>query len=449
MSLRLQLPVWGESDIARYFFASARDVVESYILSLVKCMAEERKQKSRLWLWMGMAGVLVAVFFLARNLLRTRLEVREVQVGHQVLVKTVSTNGRVEPEKNYEFYSPINTTVNAVYVQAGDAVPPGRLLMELDDTEARSKEAAAESALKNAQANLQAVTHNGTQEQRQAAAADVARNRLERDMAEQNLNALSKLAATGAASPSEVSAARHRLAIAQSALHAAEQNLNNRYSPADVARAQAALADAEANLEAAQEVIAKTVIRAPIKGTVYTVNALSMQYVEAGKLLLEMADLGRERVRAYFDEPDIGRLQVGQSALIKWDAMPGEEWHGHISRTPTTIVSYGTRNVGEVLVEFDKPNSGLLPDTNVTVTVTTASERNALSVPREALYYVDGKPCVYRVVNNALVRTPVVTSIINLTQASIVSGLSDGEWVAVGTTDGEPLQEGVPIRVVR
>lgn len=412
-------------------------------------MAEERKQKSRLWLWMGMAAVLVAVFFLARNLLRTRLEVREVQVGHQVLVKTVSTNGRVEPEKNYEFYSPIDTTVSAVYVQPGDKVPAGKLLMKLDDTEARSKEAAAESAVKNAQANLLAVTHNGTQEQRQAAAADVARSRLERDMAQQNLNALTKLAATGAASPSEVSAARHRLEIAQAALHAAEQNLNSRYSPADVARAQAALVDAEANLEAARGVIAKTIIHAPIKGTVYTVSALPMQYVEAGKLLLEMADLGHERVRAYFDEPDIGRLRVGQPALIKWDAMPGQEWHGHISRTPTTIVSYGTRNVGEVLVEFDKPDSGLLPDTNVTVTVTTASERNALSVPREALYYVNGKPCVYRVINNTLVRTPVVTSIINLTQASIVAGLSDGEWVAVGTTDGEPLQEGVPIRVVR
>ena len=412
-------------------------------------MAEERKQKSRFGLWIGMAAVLVAVFFLARNLLRTRLEVREVQVGHQLLLKTVSTNGRVEPEKNYEFYSPIATTVKAVYVQPGDVVPAGKLLMTLDDTEARSQEAAAESAVKNAQVALQAVTHNGTQEQRQAAAAEVARSRLEQNMALQNLNALTKLAATGAASPNEVSAARHRLDIAQTALQAAEQNLNNRYSPADVARAQAALTDAEANLAAARVVVAKTVIRAPISGTVYTVNALPMQYVEAGKLLLEMADLHHERVRAYFDEPEIGRLQVGQPALIKWDAMPGEEWHGHISRTPITIVTYGTRNVGEVLVEFDKTDSGLLPDTNVTVTVTTASEPNALSIPREALYYVGGKPCVYRVVNNSLVRTPVVTSIINLTQAAIVSGLSAGDWVAVGTTDGEPLQEGVPIKVVR
>jgi len=412
-------------------------------------MAEQRKKTSRIWLWIGTAVVLVAVFFLARNLLRTRLEVREVQVGHQPLVKTVSTNGRVEPEKNYEFYSPIATTVNAVYVQPGDVAPAGKILMTLDDTEARSKEAAAESAVRNAESGLQAVTHNGTQEQRQAATADVARSSLERDQARANLNALTKLAATGAASPSEVAAAQHRLEVAQTTLQAADQSLNNRYSPADMARAQAALKDAEVNLTAAREVLAKTVIRAPIKGTVYTVDAAPMQYVEAGKPLLEMADLHHERVRAYFDEPEIGRLEVGQPVLIKWDAMPGEEWHGQISRTPVTVVTYGTRNVGEVIVEFTDANTGLLPDTNVTVTVTTSSERNALSVPREALYYVGGKPCVYRVVNNTLVRTPVVTSIINLTQAAIVSGLSDGDWVAVGTTDGEPLQEGVPIKVVR
>ena len=39
---------------------------------------------------------------------------------HLPLVSTISTNGRVEPEVNYELHSPIATTVKAVYVQPGD-----------------------------------------------------------------------------------------------------------------------------------------------------------------------------------------------------------------------------------------------------------------------------------------------------------------------------------------
>jgi HlyD family secretion protein len=155
-------------------------------------------------------------------------------------------------------------------------------------------------------------------------------------------------------------------------------------------------------------------------------------------------------VRAYFDEPDIGRLQTGQKIVIKWDAKPGQEWRGHIELAPVTVITYGTRNVGVVLVGIDGGDSGLLPDTNVNVTVTTSSEPDALSIPREALYSTNGKPYVFKVVDSKkLVRTPVVTSITNLTRVAIVSGLNEGDWVATGTLSGQPLQEGVPVKVVR
>jgi len=95
------------------------------------------------------------------------------------------------------------------------------------------------------------------------------------------------------------------------------------------------VADAEASLAAARKVVAQTVIRANVTGTVYSVDVTRTEFAEQGKLLLQLADLSRERVRAYFDEPDIGRLESGQKIIIKWDAKPGQEWHGHIVLTPS------------------------------------------------------------------------------------------------------------------
>lgn len=413
-------------------------------------MAEQRKQVSRLWLWLGALGVIIIVFFTAHYFLRERLPVREAQAGYQDLQKTTSTNGRVEPEKAYSFYSPISTTVKAVYVEQGDHVAAGKLLIALDDVEARAKVAAAESAVKSAQAGLEAVLHNGTQQQQQAAQADVARSRLERNQAQSDLDALTKLSATGAASPSEVAAARARLASAESNLNAAQQNATNRFAPADVTQAKAALSDAEANLEAAQQVLAQTSIRAPIAGTIYDLEAKPTEFASAGKLLLQMADLKEERVRAYFDEPEIGNLEVGQPVSIKWDAKPGQEWHGHVERTPITVVTYGTRTVGEALIHIDDAaNSGLLPDTNVNVTVTTAEVPNALTVPREAVYPESGHPVVYRIVGGKLVRTPVTTGTFNLTQEQILSGLKAGDWVATGSPSGQSLEDGTEVKVVQ
>ncbi len=355
----------------------------------------------------------------------------------------------MEPENNYEFYSPIATTVKAVYVQPGDQVPDGRLLLVLDDLQARARLATAESGDKAAQAALYAVTHNGTQEQRQASAGDIARARLDRDQARRDLDALTKLQSKGAASTSEVEAAQQRLDAAEASLHAFDQTANSRYSPEEVARTKAEVADAEANLEAARQVVAQCSIHAPIAGTVYSLNASTTDFVEQGKLLLQLANLHHERVRAYFDEPEIGRLAVSQPIEITWDAKPGRQWHGHIVRTPVSVITYGTRNVGEVMVEIDDADGDLLPDTNVTVKVTTSSEPNTLSVPREALHSENGKPYVYKVVNDRLVRTPVTIGTINLTQVAILSGLNDGDFVATGTASGQPLQEGVPIKVVQ
>lgn len=414
-------------------------------------MAEERKQSDRLrlWLWRGAAVVIVIVFFATRYLMRDQLPVRAAQAAHASLLNTVSTNGHVEPEVNYEFHSPIATTVKAVYVQPGDLVSAGKLMVVLDDVDARAKLATAQSGVKAAQAAVEAATHNGTQQERQTAAGEMARGKLERDEARRNLEALTKLKQAGSASASEVSAAQHRLDTAEASLHASEESAHSRYSPAEVERAQATLAEATANLAAARQIVAQMQIHAPISGTVYSLNAGRTEYAEAGKLLLQLADLKRERVRAYFDEPEIGRLAVGQKIEIKWDAKPGQEWHGHIIRIPVTVIAYGTRNVGEVLVEIDGQHTDLLPDTNVTVTVTTSSDPSALSVPREALHSENGKPFVYKVVNDQLVRTSVTIGTPNLTQAPILSGLQEGEWVATGTSSGQPLQEGVPIKVVK
>jgi HlyD family secretion protein len=377
------------------------------------------------------------------------LPVREAQATRAELINTVPTNGRVEPEVNYQIISPVATTVKAVYVQQGDQVATGKLLMVLDDVEARARLATAESGVKAAEAALEAATHNGTQAERQAADAEITRGQLDRDQAQHDLDALVRLQSTGAASPGEVAAAQERLDSAKANLHASDQSARNRYSPVEVERARAALADAEANLAAAQQIEAELTIRAPIAGTVYVVNAGRTEFVEEGKPLLQVADLHHLRVRAYFDEPEIGRLAVGQSIQIKWDAKPELSWRGHIIRIPSTVITYGTRNVGEVLVEIDDADGELLPDTNVTVTVTTAKEENALTIPREALHSENGKPYVYKVIGNQLVRTPVVTGTPSLTQAPILSGLKEGDWVATGTTNGLPLQEGIPIQVKR
>ena len=139
---------------------------------------------------------------------------------------------------------------------------------------------------------------------------------------------------------------------------------------------------------------------------------------------MQAADLSKLQVRAYFDEPEIGDLQLNDPVSIVWDAKPDMKFHGHITRLPSTIITYGTRFVGEVLVSVEDSNGVLLPNTNVVVTVITQEVRHALTVPREALHIEGGRDYVYVVSGDTLHRAAVQVGAINLTMVQILSGLT-------------------------
>jgi HlyD family secretion protein len=171
-------------------------------------------------------------------------------------------------------------------------------------------------------------------------------------------------------------------------------------------------------------------------------------FVPAGETLVAVADLNKMQIHAYFDEPEIGKLAVGQAVKVAWDAKPNQTWHGHISIAPTTVITYGTRNVGECIITVDDARGDLLPNTNVIVTVTTAQRFNALSIPREALH-TDGGDFVYRVINGKLVRTPVQVGVAtNLIRAEITGGLTDKDTVALGAINNRELSNGLAVKIV-
>ncbi len=173
---------------------------------------------------------------------------------------------------------------------------------------------------------------------------------------------------------------------------------------------------------------------------------------------MDVADLNRIQVRAYFDEPEIGALSPGQSVKIVWDAKPDRIWHGHIQLAPTTVIAYGTRSVGECIITVDDARGDLLPNTNVNVTVTTKQLFNALSIPRQALHIEGGSTFVYRVIGGKLVNTPVQFGAVNLTRVTsagrsgdwveITGGLTEKDTVALNATNNRDLTNGLAVKIV-
>ncbi len=397
----------------------------------------------------GFVVALIIIFLVARHLLREQPPIRVATAHYGDLVSTVSTNGKVEPLVNFEAHAPFPGVVKAVYVHAGDHVTKGELLLSMDDSDAEAKLATAFAGLKGAEANYDIAKAGGTSQSRLQLQGEIAKAQIDLNQAKHDLAALKKLELTGAASPGEVSSAQERVQADASSLRVLQQQRSASVNTMDVAHARAGVEEAEQGYAAAQAVVSQSNVRAPFDGTIYSLPVSATEYVDGGSLLLEVANLKTLQVRAYFDEPEIGRLAVGQPITIRWDAKPNEVWHGHVTRLPSSIITYGTRNVGEVLVSIDDVDGVLIPNTNVTVTVTVADLKHVLMLPRDALHAEQGKSYVYRVVHGKLRQTPVTVGDLNLTDMQIVKGLKPGDVVALGSeaTNGQPLSNGLPVEV--
>jgi HlyD family secretion protein len=399
-------------------------------------------------LWGIFLAVIVLAFVIIRSSTRESVEIRAAAVTRQNIVSSVSTNGKVEPIEEFPAYAPGPGVIAKVYVDVGQKVKAGQLLIKMDDSDAVAKIASANANLRTAEATLHDIQQGGSQDERISFSGDLSRTQQQQQQAVKDLAALKQLQQRGAASASEVASAEQRLQAANSSLQGVQSRSTQRYGSTDRARAEAQLSDAKAALAAAEASYASANIRAPFAGTVYSIPVSTYDFVPAGENLLDLADLNRIQVRAYFDEPEIGKLAVGQAVKIAWDAKPNQFWHGHISRTPTTVITYGTRNVGECIITVDDAHGDLLPNTNVVVTVTTSQRFNALSVPREALH-TEGGDFVYRVVANKLVRTPVQVGLgVNLIRVEITSGLSENDTVALSAINNRELSNGLPVKIV-
>ncbi len=396
--------------------------------------------------WAVIAGILVLLIVVAvliQMFRPVRIRVTTTRPSRTDITSFISTNGKVEPVQNFEARAPIPTNVRRIYVKEGEKVKKGQLLIQLDDADARMQLTKAIAQLRAAQSGSTDVQIQDT-----TLTSDLNKAIAERQDAQRNLDAVQKLFERGAASQAEVDAAKSRLSRANADVTVLQQKTSDKSTETRTASAQAAIANAKAAMDSASQVVSELSVRAPIDGTVYAIPTRQGFFVNTGDLVIQVADLSDMQVRAYVDEPEIGRLALGQAVKITWDALPGRTWNGTVRTLPSTVFNRGTRVIGEVLCNIANSDHVLLPFVNVGVTIVTSAKQNALVVPREAIHAEDGRNYIYVVKDQHLQRREVQLGVANLTTVEILNGISDGDLIAVNSVSPTPLRDGVWVKLV-
>jgi membrane fusion protein, macrolide-specific efflux system len=179
-----------------------------------------------------------------------------------------------------------------------------------------------------------------------------------------------------------------------------------------------------------EDVYKKSPIISPIDGEVIARNVEPGQTVTVSDAILVLSD--RLVVKAQIDETDIGRVDLGQDALITLDAYPDIKIEGvvdHIAYESEIINNVTIYNVDIIPKEVPKIlRSGM----SVTVELIEKTGNDVITLPLNAIHY-DGKRSFALIRDNTgrTIERDIAVGIANDSKAEIISGISLSDNVAV------------------
>ena len=398
----------------------------------------------KIWLPILIPAVALILYFSLRR--KPAPAVSFAHTHRETLVSTLPTNGKVEPLEWQAVRVETAGLVLKVPVQEGQDVRRGTLLAQLSGPGLADALHAAEARQAEAQSQLQGLRAGGRSSDLAEIASSLDRARVTRDEAVQEYNSLKRLLDKQAATAVEVEIASQKVRAAELQIQSLEARRKTLVGATDLSAADARLREAAANVQLARGHAGEGRITAPVAGTIYSLPARVGLYLNAGDLVANVGILDRLRVRVYVDEPELGRIQVGQPVRITWDALPGHEWQGSVERKPTEVMPLGTRQVGEVQCSIENPQRLLVPGTNINAEIRTSVVENALTIPKISIRRDAAGFWVYLLKGGRLQRRGISPGPSNVTRASVVRGLADGDAVAL--PNDQPLKDGDAVKAI-
>jgi membrane fusion protein, macrolide-specific efflux system len=328
--------------------------------------------------------------------------------------QTVLASGSLEANSVTSVGAEVSGTIQTLLVKLGDVVKKGDPIAQIDSVNQENAVKSAEASLANMRAQLRAKH------------ADL-------KTAQAAVDRSDKLAAQNLLSDADRMTAQATLASAEAAIAGLE---------AQISQSELAVDSAKLDLE-------RTMINAPVGGTVVAVLVTQGQSVNASQTaptIVKIADLDRMLIKAQISEADITRVQPGQSATFTILGDPGTRINATLLSVDPAPNAITTSDTG--LSESDNavyyngifsvanPDHRLRIAMTAQVTIVIQHKKGVLTLPASALGTA-GRDGLYRVgvYDQATGKTrmsEVKVGLNNNITAEIIEGLSEGDRVVAG-----------------
>jgi HlyD family secretion protein len=291
----------------------------------------------------------------------------------------VSASCKIQPKRQVNISANTMGRVTRLAVQEGQRVKAGQFLLEIDPRSLEGELQRGEAGVAAARSSLQQARTS----------VDQARATL--DLARQNLKRQDELWKEGLTSRESLERAQNEVAVREAELKTREQEIRTR---------EEQIKQEEASLSTTRYNLSQVIISAPMDGIITRRNIEEGENVvvgtmnNAGTVLLTVADMSVIEAEIEVDETDIPTVTLDQPARITIDAVPDRQFRGSVSEIGNSPIQTATAtgNIGtpqatnfKVVVTLEEEVPDVRPGFTCTAEITTATRRNVVAVPIQAL----------------------------------------------------------------
>lgn len=321
-----------------------------------------RRGGRRRAVWLILA--LLVVVAVGYGIWRGEPQLRTVLFGRPSAAGFVELSGNIEAHQSVLSFTQVQAPIVALPFDEGAAVKAGTLLARVDDRLYRQQVAIDRTNLAVAAAQVAANRSTLAAAQQSVAGAQFDLAEKQRDYQRAAALAKNRLAGTLQARDLAYTTAQ------QSAANLAHDAALGDVANANVTLAEASRTAAAAKLKLDDITLSYTQLTAPFAGIIAVRNAELGQLAGPGVAIVTLDDLDHPWLRAYVNEPDIGKVRLGEAVRVTTDTYPGQVYRGHIAFispeaefTPKTVETHAERVtlVYRIRIDIANPSHELLP----------------------------------------------------------------------------------------
>ncbi|GAA59674.1 HlyD family secretion protein [Pseudoalteromonas sp. BSi20652] len=335
---------------------------------------------------------------------QAEVNIAQVELGD--IADSIMASGNLVFNTQVQLRSEVTGRVDKIFVQEGQGVKQGDMLMRLDTT-------AFESEVTRSKAILRATE------------IEIKHNKTRLANLERQLKRQKDLYDVGLGN-------QESFENIESARDLAKIDIESRIESYN---------QAQASLQIAQDRLSKSVFRAPMSGLLASVNIKEGETVIAGTTniigsdLMLVADPSAILAELRVDETDIASIKLNQKANIYAAAYPNKPFSGTVINIGTSAKNQaGSQGLSfKVKVLLDTTERQLYAGMSCRAEIATSIAENGLKLPIEAIQKEDDKTFVWRLnSDNTVSKIAVTVGISSDIEQAITDGLTEGDKIVIG-----------------